>query len=75
MYKCNKCGYEGYELKENPKDMTMECPHCGAVFQGCTIPVKNRFRHLNDNPCDACAERSGHTDKEFPCSYCEENGY
>lgn len=74
MYNCNKCGWGGYGLKENPDDMTMRCPKCNSVFMGCRIPVRDRFRPINDNICDACAERESHTDKEFPCSHCENNG-
>lgn len=36
--------------------------------------IKNRFQWIPElNPCDHCKERATHTDREFPCSKCEEN--
>lgn len=36
--------------------------------------VKDRFQWIPElNPCDHCKERATHTDREFPCSKCEEN--
>jgi hypothetical protein len=36
--------------------------------------VKDRFELMPElNPCDNCTHRLGHTDKEFPCSKCQQN--